>query len=152
MFINVDLVNRLYRLFDLQRYSKGPDLKWQLPEVVMATMDLSLVLGTPKLAASGGLDLSGGPGGYVTAFTVPANKRWKLTWLKRDASTADTSIHVYDGTTRVPLTTGSTGASVIFPGTELFLEAGWVLQLLETNNGGDASRQLFIGYTEYDAF
>jgi len=96
------------------------------------------------------LDLSASAGTFVTAFTVPANKRWTIYHLHLISTTGSSQLLLSDGSQSVRLGDSKTGAhdwSGVMPADE-----NWLVTAATSGSGADNNRECTILYEEEDAY
>jgi len=96
------------------------------------------------------LDLTASPGGRVTAFTVPAGKRWTVYQLFLASVTGNSQLMLVGDPKTVRLTTSGTGDHMWSH--PIPMEEAWYLAAATTGNGSDNNEECSILYSEEDAY
>jgi hypothetical protein len=96
------------------------------------------------------LDLSAAGGSFVTAFTVPAGKRWTIYHLHLLSTAGQSQLLLSDNSQSVRLGLSKTGPhdwSGSMPADE-----SWIITAATTGSGSDNNRECSILYDEEDAY
>lgn len=144
-----EVVKRLTNRFKLQ---ESGNAMLQLGDDVIPITSADELLKTPEIATAS-LNLTAASGRTV-AFTVPANKRWRLWHIYRGGSTAQSSVGIQkaDTTTFTTFSTTIGTAAVSVNSINYPMDTGWTIVMDNTNNGADSGVSCKILYEEEDAY
>lgn len=147
-FSNKDIVARLRRRLDILD-TPTVNKPMVLNRTIQPVTDVDRILQEPNLVLVT-KDLRGA-GAWLNAFTVPAGKRWLWFAYQVEGTTGNTTIRFYNGTTGLQLYTAGTGPKFEQLPQPIYLEEAWEIQILETNDANDGSKDLTVYYLEEDA-
>ena len=140
-----DIKSKLIARFKLMPLDLGMSL--MLGDTVQLISSVDFLLQKPK-AAYGALNLNVATNIFVPLLTVPAQKRYRLTYVAKSQNTTGTSVmQVRIGGVAVSMFTG-TGMS--YQAVDIWLAAGDQFGSLGTNDGADTSVVHSCAYEEED--
>lgn len=144
------LLDRLQALLGLQERTDRPSMA--LWPGVLPVLDLAGLFRVPVLANTT-LDLSGAADTYVVAFTVPVGKRWQLVNVTLGPETTSAKPSAYsDGTTVIKLESIGALSGLVTKPTNTWLEAGWTVGALATQQVGHVAITFAVHYLEEDSY
>lgn len=149
-WVSVDIIDRIVKRFQLQETPIEPGLDWTVVKNIQPVTQVDALLISIKMDTAT-KDISGAGGGYITYFTVPKGKRWRLKALHMQASTGNTKAAITDGVAVFSFSATTTNGYYIYL-LDLPLDTGWKIDGLETNNGADTAIFMVILYEEEDAY
>ena len=85
----------------------------------------------------------------VTAFTVPAGKRWRLKVIQGSNTAGNSQALISDGTIQIALTQSGTTCFLV-PAEPIECLAGWTIGRSTTGNGGDIQESMALLIEEVD--
>lgn len=152
-WINVDILARLLKRFNIAVTPLINNAGF-FENLIRPVTQVDELLKTYKCGLDSE-DLSGGPGAYITYYTVPSGKRWNLLRAHVSATAASSTMGIlrYGDTTYMPLEAGGTSTRNLgFTPGQVVLNEGDIIWRTETGNGADSSETLMIDYSEEDSF
>ena len=97
-------------------------------------------------------DISAAAGSFVTYFTVPTDKRWKVMLCEVASTTANTAVGVKLSGVDHEVETHANSARFVESVRNLILSENDEIGAYTTGNGADSAIVMVIFYLEYDAF
>lgn len=147
-----DVWRRLYTRFAIEPYpadGEGP----QVSTTIFPVTDADQLVQAP-VGSSDQLDLSAGAGAFVLAQTVPDGKRWRMMYIFRSSTVANSRIRVVVTPAAVALSLTILGTADEIPLAlkDMVFEQGDQIGMQTTGNAGDTSITLQMYLVEEDAF
>lgn len=124
---------------------------FNLSHNAVMTHPLKEIIGTVK-SQTASKDISGA--GFVTYFTVPAQKHWEVIFVRKEATTGNSQTKITQSSGFANLILGDVGtaATYTFYNPYLPLPYNWNWTLKATGNGADNNITVDMWYIEYDLY
>ena len=148
-----DLWRRMYTRFRIEPLpAQDTDPPGVLTTIIPVTDADALV--TIQVANTVQLDLDVTDGIFVSAFTVPAGKRWRIRYARRSATTANSRARGIFTPSQVTVFLSVLGTSdeVLDHLKDFIMEQGDQIGLEGTDDVGDGSINITVVVDEMDAF
>ncbi len=147
-YIASDIIGRLKSKLKLSDTITSPE-DVALLDIVLPMVDVGGLENRLK-ANRAAVSLVAAAGTPTAILTVPAGKRWRVKHIWREATLATSRVEIYYKDTLAWYELGLSGLTEQWLSTDLILDAGCLLGMDTTGNGGDTSILLTAHYQEED--